>query len=437
MSASAYKTREDVANRALQHLRMKRIISLIPPDSSANAQEMAFVYDKVREAELRNNVWRFAIRRAILRAIDTSTLLWTPPNYSLLTTFALGSVVVDTKGDWWQSKTSLNLGNTLTIGTNWTRYFGPDTCDPYVSQSSADAPPTSPVLSTTSGGSLGLRTEYFRLTYIGADGESGPSVELSQSIAASYLSVVTSPVAQTGETAYNVYASSTQGIETLQNSSPITLGTDWTEPTTGLVLGPSLPPGIIPTYSAGELTSFNDTVYLSLRSQNQDTPPTPNWVNVGGSTASLQVLYPIGTGPARDLTTRNYFRLPHGFLRRAPQDPKAGLNPYLGAPRDAPADDWLLENDYIVTSETGPLMLRYVADVIDVPDMDAMYCEMLSARMAEETGPILVANEKLLPILLQNVRQHYTGEREKAITVNGIEVGTDGPPEDDYITCRY
>ena len=70
MSVSAYKTREDIANRALQHCRMRRIVSLIPPDSSANAQETAFIYDKVREAELRCNVWRFSIRRCILRAVD-------------------------------------------------------------------------------------------------------------------------------------------------------------------------------------------------------------------------------------------------------------------------------------------------------------------------------------------------------------------------------
>jgi len=185
------------------------------------------------------------------------------------------------------------------------------------------------------------------------------------------------------------------------------------------------------------LTSLGGVVYLSLISQNQDTPPTPNWLNVGGTTVGLQILYPIGTGPARDLTTKNFFRLPHGFLRRAPQDPKAGLNPYLGAPRDAPADDWLLENDYLVTQESGPIMLRYVADVVDVMDMDAMYCEMLAAHIATETGPILVSDAKLLPVLLRNTRDHYTTEREKAITVNGIEVGTEGPPEDDYITCRY
>ncbi len=434
---SAYKTREDIANRALQHLRMKRIISLIPPDSSANAQETAFVYDKVREAELRNNVWRFAIRRTILRAVDTSTLLWTPPTYVAATTYPLGAVVVDANGDWWQSKQGSNTGHTPGVGAYWAHYFGPDTCDPYVSQSSTDAPPASPVLSVTTGGSLGLRTEYFRLTYIGTNGESGPSVELGQSVTASHVSVVTSPIAQTGETAYNVYASSTQGTETLQNASPITLGTDWTEPTTGLIFGPSLPKGVIPTFSAGELTSLNGTVYLSLVSQNKDTPPTPNWLAVNGTTAGLQVLYPIGTGPARDLTTKNFFRLPHGFLRRAPQDPKAGLNPYLGAPRDAPADDWLLENDYIVSQDTGPLMLRYVGDIVDVPDMDAMFCEMLSSRIAEEAGPILVTDPKLLPVLLGNVRSHYTTEREKAITVNGIEVGTEGPPEDDFITARF
>ncbi len=430
MSASAYKTELDIGNRACQIIGVPRIKDFT---STKAGLEIGFCYDKLREAELQRNVWRSSIRRAIIRAIDNSTLLWTPQSYAAGTTWSLGQVVVDTNGDWWQSKVNSNIGNTPAIGAFWAHYFGPDTFDPYVAQTSTDAPPTSPVLSTTAGGALGLRTEYYRLTYVGANGESSPSVELSQSIAASFLSKVTSPAAQTGETKYNVYASSTKGTETLQNAAPITLGTDWTEPATGLKFGAGLPPGVIPSFSAGELTILGGTVYLSLVSNNTDTPPTPNWLSVGGTTVSLKVLYPIGTGPARDLTTRNYFRLPHGFLRRAPQDPKAGLNPFLGAPRDAPADDWLLENDYLVTSETGPIMIRFVSDLVDVPDMNAMFCEGLAARIAFEVcEPLTQAIDKQA-----RATATYNRAMAEARMVNAIEVGTEGPPEDDYITARY
>jgi hypothetical protein len=437
MSASAYKTREDIANRALQHCRMQRIVSLIPPDSSANAQETAFVYDKAREAELRNNVWRFAIRRCILRAVDYSTLLWTPPTYSASTTYSLGSVVVDSNGDWWQSKVASNTGNTPAVGASWAHYYGPDTCESFVALASSDGPPAAPTLSTTAGGSLGARTEYVKVTYVGADGETVASAESSQAVTASHLLKVTSPVASTGMTGYNVYASDSTGTETLQNASPTTIGTDWTEPTSGLIFGAGIPPSTTPTYYAGELTSLNTVVYLSLVSNNTDTPPTTNWLAVNGTTARLQVLYPVGTGPRRELTTANYFRLPHGFLRRAPEEPKAGINPFLGAPRGPIADDWLLENDYLVSVDTGPIMLRYVGDVVDVPDMDAMFCEMLAARIAEEVAPILVSEAKLLPTILGNVQRHYRDERWKAVTVNGIETGSEDPPEDDYVTCRY
>src|SRR5712691_3659686 len=68
-----YQTAIDIANRALQHCRMKRIVAFT--DSSANAKETGFVYDKLREAELRCNLWRFATKRVILRPISTQTTI--------------------------------------------------------------------------------------------------------------------------------------------------------------------------------------------------------------------------------------------------------------------------------------------------------------------------------------------------------------------------
>lgn len=322
---SAYTLEIDILNRALQHCRMQRLATLT--DSSLNRTETTFVYEKLREAELREHNWRFAIRRGILRAISTSTLLWTPPTYAAGTTYSLGSVVVDSAGIWWQSKIASNLANTPQQGASWARYFGQD-----------------------------------------------------------------SLVVFTAADAVN--------------------------------------------YMAGELTKVSTVVYLSLINSNTDTPPTSNWLAVNGTTAALQILYPIGTGPSNDALTNNVFRLPHGFLRQAPTDPRAGINPYLGAPHGPTATDWVFEGDYLVSADLGPLMLRFVADFVDVPDMDAMFCEMLSARVAEEVAPILCAKD-VLQVILANVREHYRTERFKAITVNGIETGTVEPPEDDYITARY
>jgi hypothetical protein len=68
---SNYQTSVDIANRALQHVGGKRIVTLA--DDSVNASAVSFCYDKLREAELRRNVWVFSIRKAALRPVDTNT----------------------------------------------------------------------------------------------------------------------------------------------------------------------------------------------------------------------------------------------------------------------------------------------------------------------------------------------------------------------------
>src|SRR5229473_2548833 len=198
-----YQTAVDIANRALQHCRRKRIAAFT--DSSDSAKETAFVYDKIREAELRCNLWRFATKRVILRPILTATtvlatvgdtpsgttltfasttgattgpvfasngaiasnttvlsftgttvllsqaisgdipggtaitfgpqtLLWTPPTYAAGTTYALGAVVADANGEWWQSKIAASVGNTPVPGANWTNYTGVDYMQPWNTQ---------------------------------------------------------------------------------------------------------------------------------------------------------------------------------------------------------------------------------------------------------------------------------------------------------------
>src|SRR5712691_5942198 len=196
-----YQTAIDIANRALQHCRMRRITAFT--DSSGNAKETGFVYDKLREAELRCNLWRFATKRVILRPISTQTttiatsidvpsgttltftstsgattgpvfasngaiasntlvtaitattvtlsvavtgdippgtaitfgpqtLLWTPPTYAAGTTYAVGAIVNDANGEWWQSKIGSNLGNTPVPGASWLHYTGVDYVQPWL-----------------------------------------------------------------------------------------------------------------------------------------------------------------------------------------------------------------------------------------------------------------------------------------------------------------
>ena len=102
-------------------------------------------------------------------------------------------------------------------------------------------PPAAPTLSSVSGGSLAATTYYAVVTYTNSFGQTLQSAESSLAVAAGNLLSVASPAASAGATGYNVFVADVSGEETLQNSTPIALGTAWTMPTTGLVSGSALP----------------------------------------------------------------------------------------------------------------------------------------------------------------------------------------------------
>lgn len=109
-------------------------------------------------------------------------------------------------------------------------------------QAGLGAPPT-PVLSITSGGLLAAARCYVRITYLTAMGETAVSAEANIVVPASDVLVVTSPAQdiQNLATGWNVYVGSAPGKETLQNGSPLSIGTSWTEPLTGLISGAAMP----------------------------------------------------------------------------------------------------------------------------------------------------------------------------------------------------
>ena len=103
------------------------------------------------------------------------------------------------------------------------------------------SPPANPTLSSTAGGTLAATTYYVIITYVGASGETTGSGEVSLAVAADNLLVVDSPAASSGAVGWNVYVGTASGGETKQNSSYIAIGTNWTEPTTGLISGSAVP----------------------------------------------------------------------------------------------------------------------------------------------------------------------------------------------------
>ena len=110
--------------------------------------------------------------------------------------------------------------------------------------------PQAPHSTTATGGALSARTYYVRVTFVDEAGnESAASETARQWVAASKLITVQPPqpeltVGSAGITypSYNVYASTTEGSETLQNVSPTAIATAWTEDATGLTTsGASVP----------------------------------------------------------------------------------------------------------------------------------------------------------------------------------------------------
>lgn len=127
-----FLTPVDIANRALQHCGARLIDATQGfTEDSKNATETAFAYGKLRRAELRRNVWRFATRKAVIRPIATTTMLLTPSLWVESTTYFLGSIVSDETGVAWISRIPNNLGWQPQNSLNWEPYFGPLTVSLY------------------------------------------------------------------------------------------------------------------------------------------------------------------------------------------------------------------------------------------------------------------------------------------------------------------
>jgi hypothetical protein len=452
---TTFKTPLDIKNRALQHCGARRLRS--EAEDSVNAGEVNFAYDKVRIAELRRNVWTAATRRAVLRPVVTNTspitlgsnnpgptMLFIPGTWSPTQAYLTGSIV-QFNGEWYVALQSVPIGqepDLLTEGSDedsyWSQYFGPTCVTPWVFNAVANSPqPWSSIIIYAAGAQV-----------VGSDN--------------------------------NIYSSNANGNA---GNNPVGGGgTFWTPQGTAatgsgyfageLVYMPTGPsPGIyvslntgnsdIPTtvpqyvssavYSIGQTVLYNGQVAQSLQDLNVGQSPTngafwgpvpanqpdqmmgTNWLKLGAAKVrSLQLVYPAGSGPITQSSTRNLYRLPYGYLKEASQDPKAGSTSYLGAPSGLSYEDWVFENGFIVTREVYPITFRFVADIVDVSIMDPMFCEGLAARLAWTVIERLTQAEGKLKDIVGAYKQ-VMGE---ARIVNAIEQGPTESPEDDFITCR-
>ncbi len=196
------------------------------------------------------------------------------------------------------------------------------------------------------------------------------------------------------------------------------------------------------SYMAGEMV-FDTSVaagihtYMSITNDNEGNAvtDTDNWFEFTDdpTRTAISFIYPIGAGPASQTSTRNVFKLPHGYLRLAPQAPKQGSFMPLGAPSALSYSDWQFESDYFTSVQPGPVPFRFAADVSDPTKFDPLFIDGFSCRLAFELCErITQSNSKV-----QSLGGAYNKFMTEARIVNGIETGPTEAPEDTYITVRY
>lgn len=418
----------DIGNRALQLCGVNPILAV--DEDSPNNFEVANAYDKVRRAELRRNVWRFAVKKAVIRALDTTTLLLVPALYSASDTYLIGEVVRDVNGLFWISQIADNINN-VPGGNNeaWDAYFGPATVSLY---DSTIAYAAGEVVYKVDASAPGGYRVFLSLISGNSD---EPATVTAYDATVQYK--------QDDVVAYS--ASQWRSLLPVnEGNTPADGYAAWDSGT---------------TYSSGaHVTGSNQRIYTSAVSSNTGNDPTTddgtNWTQTADFTAwsrtsivadssinwrpliatlkNLLTMYPIGAGPFSQSGTRNIFRLPCGYLRQAPDDPKAGNIPVLGAPSGLPANDWNFDGDYIVSAETGPIILRFVADITQVRAMDDMFCEGLSARVATAVCERLTQSTGKL----QTIASAYKLFMGEARLVSAIEQGPVEPPLDPFIAAR-
>lgn len=374
-AAGDFKEPLDIANRGLQHLGARRITSFT--EDSKNANTVRFCYDKLRKSELRRAVWEFAIKKAVLRPIDTTTGLLTPAAYDATKTYVLGAII-SYGGSVYQARGNVPLATTPDTNPDlWMRYFG-----------------------TMSVSIFDNTIAYFAgdLVYVAG------STVVYLSLASSNSDVPSTVPAYDPTITYNIGDTVTQSAVVYQSTTDFNIGHTPTGTAPWVVV-----PVTQPVQMMGQ-----------------------RWLKLDASLAALRIIYPVGTGPSSQAFTRNIYLLPNGWLRPAPQDPKAGNFSWLGAPSGGFVSDWLYEGGYLISAFSEAILYRFAADMTNVLDMDPMFCERLAARIAVETcEDITQSSEKL-----QTMTAMYKKFGEEAIEVNAIVKESEEPPEDDYIACR-
>ena len=148
-------TETAIANRALQYVG-GTLLTDIWADTSRNAAAIQACYHMVRRAEMRRNVWRFAIRETVLRALDRNTRVVTFGSYDSTVSYAQYDIVLGSDSRVYFSLEASNSGNdpSTRLFTKWSNYCGPDTATEYITDYSTTTTYDSQMHSVGSDGNV-------------------------------------------------------------------------------------------------------------------------------------------------------------------------------------------------------------------------------------------------------------------------------------------
>jgi hypothetical protein len=101
-------------------------------------------------------------------------------------------------------------------------------------------------------------------------------------------------------------------------------------------------------------------------------------------------------------------------------------------PKSDPLLDWRIEGKKIVTNESGPLDIVYIADVTDPNQFDETFIEVLASKLAEEASVRLSNAESKKA----QAREDYRAALLEARRTNAIERLSDERVEDLWELAR-
>ena len=114
----------------------------------------------------------------------------------------------------------------------------------------------------------------------------------------------------------------------------------------------------------------------------------------------------------------NSFTLPADYIR------------ILQTPDDV--TDWQVENGKILTNDSAPLNVRYVARIDDTTLYDPNFIEAVASKLAYELcEEVTQSNSKLA-----NLAADYKATISEAGRLNAFEKYPESPPTDDWLTAR-